>query len=189
MGARFVNVGLGWACAVALVLGAAAPAQAGSIEERAAALVGDWNGEYVCNQGLTGMTLAVRSAHPAGGGKIAMRARYIFFAIAENPNLPTGCYELAGHVDAATGALTLEAGRWLRHPDGWLTVDLSGAVDFAALSMSGAVEGYNCTTFTLAKAATPTKSEDECFTAPLYSFRDGAGETASGASAEASVAP
>lgn len=140
-------------------------AQAGAQGPDRQDLLGDWTGEYVCNQGVTGMTLRIDRVEPD------IRARYIFYRIDENPNLPSGCFTLRGAYDPASGALKLFQFEWIRQPEGWLMVDLDGVVDPLGPAFAGAVFGYNCTTFTLQKAAEPTDADDLCYGDALYSQR------------------
>ncbi len=143
------------------------------VEERRAALLRDWRGRYVCNQGETGLILAIDRVAPRADGKLELRARFIFHAIDVNPRLPTGCFAMSGVYDPATGAVALSAGRWLRRPDGpgenWVTVDLEGRVAHGAGAVAGRIIGYNCTTFSLKRALERLDAGDICFSAPAYS--------------------
>lgn len=119
-------------------------------------LVGDWGGVYFCNQGLTGMTLRILEDAPE------VRALYAFYPIQENPELPFGCYEMNGSFDAETRELYLQGGRWLRQPEGWITVDLRGTVDFEANTLIGDVDGLSCTFFDLERTPPSPRVDESC---------------------------
>jgi opacity protein-like surface antigen len=107
-------------------------------------VAGDWQGTYVCAQGATELTLQVEQA---GGNQVT--ALFHFYAGAENPLVPEGCFEMSGVYDAATGRIDLGAGRWMLRPTGFVTVDLSGTVNRDGSEMTGAVAGPGCSTFSL----------------------------------------
>lgn len=142
--------------ATAIVAGLA-PVEATS-EDRAA-LVGDWSGVYYCGQGATRMTLRVQSTDTV------VRALYAFYAHETNPRVPSGCYELSGLYDAATGAIEFEPAGWLRRPDGFFPVGLSGDVDLEAGTIDGAVLGFSCTGFSLTRVDEEERVDAIC-TAP-----------------------
>ena len=103
---------------------------------------GTWQGEYICNQGLTGLTLTVM---PSEAG--AVRAVFRFYHVDGNPGVPDGCFAMSGSVSG--DQLHLEAGSWLYRPRGYVTVDLTGTLNPAGTSMTGSIFGPNCTTFSL----------------------------------------
>ena len=86
-------------------------------------LLGAWSGEYICNQGLTGMTLLITRVEPD------IRAVFAFYELAENPGVPDGCFEMAGSFDPSTGRLDFAAGRWIHRPEQYFTVDLEGRAE------------------------------------------------------------
>lgn len=140
-----------------VVLAAAMAAQAAVADP-----VGSWRGEYFCNQGLTGMTLEIARAEPDA----ELRAIFVFYEVDANPGVPDGCYEMSGRYDPASGHVVLTAGAWIRRPIGYVTVDLDGALDQSGETFSGAVFGYNCTTFELHRAAAPAPSDHACYDDP-----------------------
>ena len=109
--------------------------------------VATWAGQYRCAQGLTGLILTV-STDTSGQA----RALFDFHSILENPTLPEGCFEMSGTV---TGRhLVLQPGAWRRHPQGYVTVGLTG--DFGADGrLAGSVDWPGCTSFSLSRVTTP----------------------------------
>lgn len=122
-------------------------------------LVGDWTGTYVCGQGLTRMTLRIESA----GAEVF--ALYAFYAHEDNPDVPSGCYETIGRLDAETGLLRFNAGAWRLQPGGYITVDLEGAPDLAAGVFTGEIYSPNstCTWFDLVRSEPQPIVDDLCF--------------------------
>lgn len=151
--AAMILLAVGWGGAASAQ---AAPEAEGPSGVGATGLRGDWGGTYFCNQGLTGMTLRILEAAPR------VRALYAFYPINENPNLPFGCYEMNGEFDPETGEIRLEGGRWLRRPEGWITVNLSGVADLSAQTLAGDVEGLSCTFFDLVKTEPSTRVDQSC---------------------------
>ena len=70
-------------------------------------LRGPWSGEYVCNQGRTGLTLTIGRGDPGD-----VSALFHFYAAPGNARVPTGCFEMTGSYDPASGRLELKGGRW-----------------------------------------------------------------------------
>jgi hypothetical protein len=105
-------------------------------------VVGAWTGTYYCNQGLTGVRLTI-----TGTGGDVVRALVEFYAVASNPGVPDGSYEMTGNYSAATG-LVLIPDYWINQPSGYEMVGLSAPPPQGG-SMHGAVQGENCTTFSV----------------------------------------
>jgi hypothetical protein len=107
-------------------------------------VAGDWEGTYDCAQGATELTLQVEQA---GGNQVT--ALFHFYAGAENPLVPEGCFKMSGVYDAETGRIDLGAGHWQLRPPGFVTVGLSGTVNRDGSEMIGSVAGPGCSTFSL----------------------------------------
>lgn len=137
---------------LALWLVATAPSGA-----RSEGLKGTWSGEYVCNQGLTGVTLTITKGDPKN-----VRALFHFYEAPSNPGVPQGCFEMDGTLEPSSGELRLEGGRWLLQPPGYVVVDFIGRLDVATGRFEGRVEGYNCTTFRLVRRPSPLPVPREC---------------------------
>lgn len=103
---------------------------------------GGWAGVYRCAQGLTGahLTLTVAPDGTAAG-------LFEFYAIAQNPGVPRGCFEMSGHLDRA-GNLMLLPGAWRLRPAGFVAIGLTGAED-GADRLVGEVQGPGCGVFVL----------------------------------------
>jgi hypothetical protein len=111
-------------------------------------IAGVWEGQYVCAQGVTGLSLFVA---PQENGRL--RTLFFFYPTADNPHVPEGCFEMSGSYDATTGDAEFVAGRWLLQPPGFVTVDLSAEIDEQAADMSGTVDGPGCADFELRRTA------------------------------------
>jgi hypothetical protein len=143
-----------WLGAIALVsiaFGGLAFAQAQG------SLSGAWSGDYTCTQGLTGMTLYLR---PGAGQTVGATA--VFFAHPDNPNVPSGCYEMRGAFDRANGRLTLDPVRWVLRPaDTWEMTSIEGQVSVRTGEAEGRIfvrdRPTGCTTFKIKRNARPFK--------------------------------
>jgi hypothetical protein len=109
---------------------------------------GAWTGTYRCAQGVTGLELSLRQ-DPGGD----VDGLFHFFAAPANPGVPEGCYDLHGHLDAASGRITLRAGQWLLRPNGYIAVDLSGTLDPGGDRLAGRIDFPSCDKFTLHRTA------------------------------------
>jgi hypothetical protein len=126
-------------------------------DEATGKVQGSWSGEYVCNQGRTGLTLTIGRSDEDG-----VRALFHFYAAPGNPGVPQGCFEMAGRYDPASGDLRLKGGRWLLRPPGYVAVDFTGNVDAAGDRFEGRVTGFNCTIFRLSRRPSPRPTPPEC---------------------------
>jgi hypothetical protein len=108
------------------------------------AVVGVWGGTYTCSQGLTGMRLTI-----TGSGGDTLMAVVAFYAVASNPNVPDGSYEMTGSYSAA-GGLVLTPDHWISQPAGYEMVGLSGPPP-SGNSMHGTVQSAGCTTFSVTR--------------------------------------
>lgn len=121
-------------------------------------IAGAWQGEYVCAQGRTGVTLTIR---PAAGSQV--EGLFRFYATASNPNVPEGCFEMAGTYKPGTRQVELAAGQWLLRPPSFVSVDLLGTVSADGAAVQGRVFGPLCTRFELRRIpAAPRAAAPAC---------------------------
>jgi outer membrane protein OmpA-like peptidoglycan-associated protein len=125
-------------------------------------VLGEWVGTYTCAQGLTGLTLTIAEATPTRS-----QALFHFYADPRNPRVPTGCFVMDGSYDPATGRLRLDGRTWLVRPGGYQVVAFEGDVDAEGRHFAGTVTGVRaplrgCTTFQLARAASPQPPPAAC---------------------------
>jgi hypothetical protein len=107
--------------------------------------VEDWQGQYTCGQGLTGLTLAMTTDL---SGQV--QALFHFYGIPQNPTVPDGCFMMSGSVQARH--LVLLPGEWRKHPANYVSVGLTG--DFGADErLAGTITGPGCTVFMLSRVA------------------------------------
>jgi len=143
--------------ALSLALAAPAGAESGEAEDQRTVL-GEWVGTYVCAQGLTGLTLTVAEATPAGA-----RALFHFYADPRNPKVPTGCFTMDGDYDPGSGRLRLRGGEWLLRPGGYRVVSFDGEVDAEGGRFSGQVTGTSgCKQFDLGRRPSPAPAPAQC---------------------------
>lgn len=150
----------------ALCIGTLLLSGAGEAQETPGAaersVLGAWVGTYTCAQGLTGLTLTIAEATPTSA-----RAVFHFYADPRNPRVPTGCFTMDGHYDPGSNRLRLNGQDWLLRPGGYQVVSFDGSVDAEGRRFEGTVAGKRaplagCTTFQLARAASPHKPPAAC---------------------------
>ena len=125
--------------------GTAASAVVSSSGPADAAVTGDWTGTYTCNQGLTGVRLAI-----ADEGAGTVRATVSFYAVPGNPGVPDGSYVATGSYSTSAG-LVLNPDYWINEPFGYVMVGLS-APPPRGTAMQGTIQGgENCTVFSVTR--------------------------------------
>lgn len=102
-----------------------------------------WEGRYLCPQGVTGLTLEL-----SGNGTAEVSAIFRFYAVPENPGVPTGSFTLRG-VIRGDGTIDLVPERWLERPDRYLMVGMTGVLDRASGVMRGRIAAVECDGFDL----------------------------------------
>jgi hypothetical protein len=129
-------------------------------------LRGTWRGAYHCNQGNTALALSIE---PRKDGTLS--ALFHFEAASDNPGVPTGCFEMEGRFDAASGRAELRPLRWVLRPPGYLMVGLEGVLSVEGARLEGRVAGPGCTSFRLERAPGPPAAEACRSGAPVLSLR------------------
>jgi hypothetical protein len=104
---------------------------------------GLWRGTYVCSQGVTGLNLTIRRVDDKN-----LTAVFSFFAVPENPGVPSGEFEMTGQVEAS-GHLLLYPTEWTRETPGYVSVGLDGAQVPGSGVYRGQVDGGGCGRFLL----------------------------------------
>ena len=79
-------------------------------------------------------------------------ARFHFYALPENPDIPSGEYQLNGSFDSVLGRLDLKPSKWVDRPDNYNIVALQGLLEPDRQSLRGAIDGGGCGPFVLARA-------------------------------------
>jgi serine/threonine protein kinase len=107
-------------------------------------VVGSWIGAYTCGQGQTGLALEVE-----GSDEPSLSATFRFFALQDNPGVPSGSFSMTGSQFGSD--VDLRGSTWIRQPTGYQLVDLDGQLSDDGTVLEGNVEdaGNRCTTFRL----------------------------------------
>jgi hypothetical protein len=132
---------------------------AGSAAAQDVELTGYWRGTYGCAQGLTGVNLTIRQR--AGS---AVDAVFHFYAVPQNPGVPTGCFRMQGRLGANTHefSLTSDNGQWIVRPGNYVVVNFHGRLSGDGRSMRGLVEGPGCSEFDLQRLDEPPAAPAAC---------------------------
>jgi hypothetical protein len=96
---------------------------------------GSWHGSYVCAQGVTGLSLAIKPS-----GVRSVTAIFSFYAVPQNPSVPSGEFAMTGRLREA-GHLELLGTAWRRQPSFYVMVDLDGDYDPTSGEYRGHVHG------------------------------------------------
>jgi hypothetical protein len=131
---------LAWVLGVSLL--ACATASAGDAIRSPADWQGIWRGQYVCNQGVTLLTLTIRLEQPD-----TLTATFTFHAHPDNPGVPSGEYSMVGKMGPSAGHLKLTAQSWIKRPRDYVTVGLEGDYDVKTGRYRGTVDGPRCSSF------------------------------------------
>ena len=135
---------------------------AGGAAAQDSPLTGYWRGTYDCAQGLTGLNLTVRQFFGD-----SVEAVFHFYAVPQNPGVPTGCFKMSGRLDPATGEFFLESdeSRWLVQPPNYVVVNFRGMLSRDGRAMRGQVDGPGCTRFALQRLERPPLAPEACTSA------------------------
>ncbi len=99
-----------------------------------------WEGPYYCSQGVTQMTLTVLERE---GDQVT--AEFVFYANADNPNIPTGCYVVEGTLGEGTDGVSLRPKEWIEQPDaGWVMTPIRATLDPQTRLMRGWIDHLGC---------------------------------------------
>jgi len=129
-------------------------------QDASTALIGNWQGTYVCAQGKTGLTLTIdrQDGHTFSGV-------FQFYPVRENITVPEGCFTVSGRIGSG-GAVDIIGATWIKRPAGYITVNLHGRVGQGGANMSGTVatpgHGKLCSRFDLTRIATRPSTYDAC---------------------------
>jgi hypothetical protein len=111
-------------------------------------LVGLWTGEYVCQQGKTGMHMAIQPSQDEDNVMIL----FDFFPLPDNPGAKKGSYLMIG---AYSGdKLQFKQQRWIDQPENYVMVDfeVTSEVTSGMTTLSGTVAAEGCESFTAKRA-------------------------------------
>jgi hypothetical protein len=142
-----------------LLAGMLSVAVAGSTAAQGGDLTGYWRGTYGCPQGLTGVSLTIRQRFGS-----AVDAVFHFYAVPQNPGVPTGCFRMQGRLGADTQefSLTSDNGQWIVRPYNYIVVNFHGRLSGDGSSMRGRVEGPGCSDFDLQRLDEPAVGPAAC---------------------------
>jgi hypothetical protein len=85
--------------------------------------------------------------------KIPITATFHFYATARNPEVPTGTYAVSGTFNRENGRLQLSGEQWIKRPEGYDMVPLTGRVAKDGKTLTGRIEFPDCKEFTLRKTS------------------------------------
>ncbi|HET9138447.1 hypothetical protein [Actinophytocola sp.] len=108
-------------------------------------LVGVWEGEYTCTQGLTGMKVTLGA--PSAG---IMPVTVEFFPLPSNPSVPKGSYTMAASLGSG-GQLMFKQQQWINQPPGYTMIDMvvTSPVRADVKQLSGDILKQSCKGFSL----------------------------------------
>lgn len=117
------------------------PSDTSSPTDDVADLSGQWDGSYICNQGVTDLALTITQYDDG-----TAEAVFSFYPDPSNPQVPRGSFAMEGTFSG--GVLTLRATHWINQPPDFVAVNLQATYDTSTPDqLNGLVYGPNCTTF------------------------------------------
>jgi len=105
----------------------------------------EWQGTYVCSQGVTAVKLAIEQRCVGSGCEVG--AVFDFGPTPENPKVPRGSYRLRGDVsenDHGEPVLTLKPDSWIEQPPNYFMVGLVATSDASQTTMHGKIDNPSC---------------------------------------------
>ncbi len=122
----------------------------------AVALLGNWTGSYVCAQGETGVTLSLDAATG-----LSFNGSFSFFALPQNPGVPSGSFAIAGTFDPQSRRIAIEAVRWIEQPPGYIMVGMTGTVSADLTSIVGNLTHPSCAGLSVSRKGKEPVSKDK----------------------------
>lgn len=107
---------------------------------------GVWVGSYVCTQGKTGLRLVLTAT-----SSDRVEGRFEFFALDENPGVPSGSFRVTGSLSGST--LTLKPNGWISRPPGYLEVALAGSISADGDWYLGHIQHAGCDEFAVSRSS------------------------------------
>lgn len=105
----------------------------------------EWEGTYVCAQGVTAVKLAIEQRCVASGCEVA--AVFDFGPTPQNQKVPHGAYRLRGDVnenERGEPVLTLKPDAWIEQPPNYFMVGLTATTDASQQTMHGRIDNPSC---------------------------------------------
>jgi hypothetical protein len=123
-----IGAGLAVACGYLAARGAAQ-----GVGQEGVTLTGAWRGAYACGQGVTGLTLTIET------DAYGLTATFDFYAVRDNPHVPTGRFRMVGTYDSRARVLVLHPREWIVQPPGYFPVGMKAHVDLEWGVMLGTI--------------------------------------------------
>lgn len=104
-----------------------------------------WQGQYVCAQGPTALTLNIEQRCVASGCEVS--AVFEFGPLPANPSVPHGSYRMRGDVnqnDRGEAVLVLRPEQWIEQPANYMMVGLTATSDAGQQNMQGHIDNQAC---------------------------------------------
>ncbi len=110
-----------------------------------------YTGEYLCEQGETGMSLQIIG----GENDNEIYGIFHFFPLASNPNVPPGSFVIKGVFDDGGGSIDMKPVSWITRPSGFIAAWLRGTSTDGGDSFEGQLTGVSflCSTFAIKKSS------------------------------------
>lgn len=117
---------------------------------------GTWVGNYACQGQQLGLSLFIKEQDSHDH----LKATFFFYPLDSNPNTAKGCYAMQGYYIGKNGVVKLTGDHWLKRPEGYSMIGLSGIV--SKNQISGEILDNRCETFSVEKAASPPSLPETC---------------------------
>jgi len=107
-------------------------------------LSGEWEGQYLCAQGLTNFTL---SLSPVVGSNSVFEGTFFFFPHHSNPHVPNGKYTIKSTLMDNNGRFEINPVTWVNQPNGYIFAQMYGSLIQDGKAMKGMVNLEGCKSF------------------------------------------
>ncbi|MEP1230203.1 MAG: hypothetical protein ABJG88_05970 [Litorimonas sp.] len=107
-------------------------------------LTGEWEGQYICSQGLTNFTMALT---PVGQSETTVEGIFYFFAHESNPRVPSGKYTVKASKLDEQGRFEISPIEWIHQPTGYGFAQVYGSLIEDGKYMKGIVHLPGCKSF------------------------------------------
>ena len=113
-------------------------------------LEGVWEGTYICYQGETAASVALKNIDASG----VTRGIFTFGSLQGQTNARAGSYNISGAFDRTTQQLVAVPAGWIDQPEDYVQVGFTATLDQTGQTLTGRVDFQSCSSIVLHRRAT-----------------------------------
>jgi hypothetical protein len=120
-----------------------------ALNAHASPLAGIWQGQYICGQGGTAVTVELSEADANGD----VHGVFTFRNMPGKTNVSPGKFAVSGSYDAKAGKLEIWPAGWILRPPRYVPVGFSANLDLERGQLTGHMHHHTCSAIELERTA------------------------------------